>query len=64
MAHGLIPSKLQGDERYPIFMEKVPLKDFKHLISCGQLFDARVIAALFMACSFLEEGSEEDQKNR
>lgn len=54
IAHELVPSKLQGDEDYPISIEPVPLKEFKHLITCGRLLDARVIAALFLACSFLE----------
>jgi 8-oxo-dGTP pyrophosphatase MutT (NUDIX family) len=54
IAHELIPSKLQGDEDYPILVEQVPLKDFKHLITCGRLLDARVIAALFLAYNFLD----------
>ncbi len=61
LARELVPSKLQGDEDYPIRMEQVPLKDFEHLIISGRLLDARIIAALFMTRSFLgvyNEGRE------
>ena len=54
LARGLVPSKLQGDEEYPITMEQVPLEDFEYLMTSGRLLDARVIAALFMTRSFLK----------
>lgn len=54
LARELVPSKLQGDEDYPILTEQVPVKDLKRLITSGKLLDARIIAAFFMACSFLE----------
>ena len=44
----------QGDERYPILVRQVPLKDFECLITSKQMLDASVIAALFLARSFLE----------
>jgi len=54
LARKLEPSKLQGDENYPILVERVPLKNFERLITSGRLLDARIIAALFMTRSFLE----------
>lgn len=63
LARDLVPSKLQGDEAYPISMEKVPLKNFEYLITSGQLCDARVIAALFMARSFLSRSMQSSFKN-
>jgi ADP-ribose diphosphatase len=54
LARELVPSKLQGDEDYPILVEQVPLKNFECLITSGRLLDARVIAALFMTRSFLD----------
>ncbi len=57
LASDLVPSKLQGDEAYPILAEQVPLKDFEDLITSGQLLDARVIAALFLTRSFLTKGA-------
>lgn len=53
LARELVPSKLQGDEDYPICTEQVLLKDFEHLITSGRLLDAHIIAALFMTRSFL-----------
>ncbi len=50
----LIPSKLEGDEDYPILMERMLLKGFEQLIAQKRLLDAHIIAALFMARSFLE----------
>lgn len=54
IARDLKPSKLQGDEDYEIVTKRVPLKDFEELIAKGQLLDAHIIAALYMARSFLE----------
>jgi ADP-ribose diphosphatase len=53
LARELVPSQLQGDERYPILTEQVQLKDLERLITSGQLLDARIIAALFLVRDFL-----------
>lgn len=57
LARDLVPSKLQGDEDYPILTRQVPLNELELLIATGQLLDARVIAALFMVRSFLTGSS-------
>src|SRR5207302_3299781 len=57
LARELVPSKLQGDEEYPIAIKQVPLKEFECLITSGRLLDAPTIAALFMARSFLSSRS-------
>ena len=54
LARELTPSKLEGDEDYPILMERVLLKDFEQLIAEKRLLDGHIIAALYMARSFLE----------
>ena len=54
LARDLMPARLKGDEGYEIRMERVPLAEFERLIAAGRLFDARVIAALYMAQSFLD----------
>jgi 8-oxo-dGTP pyrophosphatase MutT (NUDIX family) len=54
LARDLIPSQLEGDESYPIQVEHVPLSAFETLIASGRLFDARVIAALYMTRVFLK----------
>jgi ADP-ribose diphosphatase len=54
VARDLTPAKLEGDEDYPILMERVFLKDFEQLIVQQRLLDAHIIAALYMARSFLE----------
>jgi ADP-ribose diphosphatase len=54
LARELTPSRLKGDEEYVINVEKVPLAEFERLIAAGRLLDARVIAALYMARSFLK----------
>jgi ADP-ribose diphosphatase len=53
LARDLVPSRLVGDETYVIDVEQVPLSDFESLIDAGRLLDARVIAALYMARTFL-----------
>ena len=40
-------------ETYVIDVEQVPLSGFESLIDAGRLLDARVIAALYMARTFL-----------
>jgi ADP-ribose diphosphatase len=54
LARNLVSSQLEGDETYTIGTERVPLASFALLIAEGRLLDARVIAALYMARSFLE----------
>ena len=53
LARDLVPSKLVGDETYAIDVEWVPLASFESLIAAERLFDARVIAALYLARAFL-----------
>ena len=54
LGRDLTPSHLEGDEDYIIEIERVPLSTFEDLIAAGRLLDARVIAALCMAKSFLQ----------
>ena len=49
LAKELFSSPLDGDEAYPIQIRRFPLDKFDDLIASGQLLDARVIAALYMA---------------
>jgi ADP-ribose diphosphatase len=53
LARDLVPSKLEGDELYPVVQRKVPLKTFETLSASGELFDATTIAALAIARHFL-----------
>jgi ADP-ribose diphosphatase len=55
LARDLMPSKQEGDEDYPIQLERVALSGFEQLIAMGRLLDARVIAALYMTRHFLHE---------
>ena len=55
LAQDLVSSRLQGDEDYPIRLERVPLAAFESLIASGHLLDARVIAALYIARDFLNK---------
>ncbi|MBI5670966.1 MAG: NUDIX hydrolase [Chloroflexi bacterium] len=54
LARDLQPSRLQGDEGYEIGLEYTTLDDFETLIAAGRIQDCGVIAALYMARSFLE----------
>jgi ADP-ribose diphosphatase len=54
LARQLSASSLVGDESYPIGVERVPLAATDNLIASGRLHDARVIAALYLARTFLE----------
>ncbi|HLW00499.1 MAG TPA: NUDIX domain-containing protein [Ktedonobacterales bacterium] len=58
LARNLTPSRLEGDEGYPILVEAVPLADFERLIQAGRLLDARAIAALYLARAFLQTSQE------
>jgi ADP-ribose diphosphatase len=53
LGRDLVPGRLQGDERYEIGIERVPLSRFEELIAAGRLLDARAIAALYLARNFL-----------
>jgi len=49
LAQELVPSQLPGDEDYVITQHPVPLACFEQMVESGELVDARVIAALYMA---------------
>jgi ADP-ribose diphosphatase len=53
LARDLVVSSLEGDEKHKIHVERVPFAEFEALIAAGRLLDARVIAALYRARSFL-----------
>jgi ADP-ribose diphosphatase len=55
LARDLTPSKLEGDEMYPVRARAVPLVRFVHLVESGELQDATAVAALLLAQRFLEE---------
>ena len=55
LARDLTPSKLEGDEMYPVGGRPVPLEHFVDLVESGELQDATAVAALFLAQRFLEE---------
>ena len=54
LGRDLTASCLQGDEKYTIEIERVPLSTFEDLIMTGRLLDARVIAALYITKGFLQ----------
>jgi len=54
LARDLVASRLAGDEQYQIGIERVPFAEFETLIASGRLLDARVIAALYRARTFLK----------
>ena len=58
LARDLAPSKLEGDEMYPVGTRKVPLDDFVDLCTGGELHDATAIAALCLAQCFLRQERE------
>lgn len=49
LAEGLDVSKLQGDEEEAIEIVEYPFNQFEELIEKGELTEARMIAALFLA---------------
>ena len=53
LARGLTPSKLEGDELYPIATRKIPLDSFISLCVDGELYDAPSIAGLCLAKNML-----------
>jgi len=58
LARDLVPSKLEGDEMYPVGTRKVPLDSFLDLCAGGELHDATAIAALCLAQNFLRHEGE------
>lgn len=58
LARDLLPSKLEGDEKYPVGTRKVPLDRFIDLCASGELHDAAAIAALCLAQDFLQKESK------
>lgn len=55
LARELAPSRLVGDETHEIGILTIPLARFEELLASGQLTDARVIAALYLARAFLAD---------
>ena len=55
LARELSPSRLPGDERYPLGTRRVPLADCVDLVRRGELHDAPTIAALCLAQAFLQD---------
>ena len=55
LARDLAPSKLEGDEVYPVGTRKRALARFVDLCTTGELHDATAIAALCLAQHFLEQ---------
>ncbi len=55
LARELSPSRLPGDERYPVGVRRVPLADIVDLVRRGELHDAPSIAALCLAQAFLRK---------
>ncbi len=54
LARKLVESRLPGDEDEEIEMVKIPFDDFEKFIENGQLTEARVIAALYLARRYLK----------
>jgi|SRR3989344_4996855 len=55
LALKLTESKLHGDEEENIEVVKIPFNDFEKLIEKGELNEARMIAALYLAKKFLKK---------
>ncbi|MCU1750106.1 ADP compounds hydrolase NudE [Pseudomonas sp. 6D_7.1_Bac1] len=53
LAEDLSPCLLEGDEPEPLECLRVPLTQIPELVACGDLHEARAIAALFMAIGAL-----------
>ena len=54
LGRDLTASKLPGDERHPVGVERVVWNDIEGLMIAGRLSDARAIAAIYRARLFLE----------
>ena len=55
MARDLQENKLAGDEEEELEVVPYPFKDVEKLIDSGEIHDARIIAALYLAKRFLEK---------
>ena len=55
LARDLVPSKLIGDERYPVGSRSILLDSYIDLCASGELQDAPSIAALCLAWHFLQK---------
>jgi ADP-ribose diphosphatase len=55
LARDLVPSKLVGDERYPVGTRSIHLDSYIDLCASGELQDAPSIAALCLARHFLRK---------
>ncbi len=55
LARDLQESKLVGDEGEELEVMPYPFKDFEKLIDFGEIHDARIIAALYLAKRFLDK---------
>lgn len=55
LARELSPSRLAGDERYPVMELRVPLEGLLSLCTSGELYDALAISALCLARAFLSQ---------
>ncbi len=55
LARDLVPSRLPGDERYPVLERRVPLEGFLALCTSGELHDALAVAALCLTREFLSK---------
>ena len=55
LARELVESKLAGDEIEELEIVKYPFSQFEALIKRGEITEARMIAALFMARDFLKK---------
>lgn len=58
LARDLTPSKLEGDELYPVGIHKVPLASWADLCAGGELHDATAIAALGLAERYLKKEAD------
>ena len=56
LARDLQESKLAGDEGEELEVVPYPFKDVEKLIDSGEIHDARIIAALYLAKRFLGKG--------
>jgi 8-oxo-dGTP pyrophosphatase MutT (NUDIX family) len=64
LARDLQSSWLQGDETTEISVEPTPFADFEGLIAAGRLQDSSVIAALYMARSFLAKETMQSRESK
>jgi len=58
LARDLVPSKLPGDELYPVTARGVALAEFAYTCEVGELHDSAAIAALFLAQRFLKRPTD------